>query len=162
MTPGVKIAEDALFNLEAVLCVRGIRFCPRVTYRYRIHPASATQTKTQSEFDLHMPWFAAMAKMLKARGVMERYYSAYFASVVLRLYKDGGVAGVMRNFVSRAKPILMMNMEGKLSLKARMLYFLCRKNLYPAFYPVVYPFEVMRRKLREIRFMLRVRRNKLG
>ena len=162
LTPGVKIAEDALFNLEAVLCVSEIGFCPRVTYRYRIHPASATQMKTQSEFDLHLPWFAAMAKMLKARGVMERYYSAYFASVVLRLYKDGGIKGVMRNFVRQAKPLLTMKLEGKLSPKAQLLQFLCRTNLYSPLYPVIYPFEVMRRKLREMRFMLRMRRNKRG
>ena len=162
LASGIRIAEDALFNLEAVLCAREIGYCESVTYQYRIHSASATQTKTQSEFDIHLPWFIAMAKMLERRGVMERYYAAYFASVVLRLYKDGGVRGVMRDFVRCAKPLLTMELNGRLSLKGRMLRFMCEKELYPALYPVIYPFEVMRRKLREALFILRMRRGNRG
>ena len=34
---GIAIAEDALFNLEAVLCAREIAYVHRVAYRYRMH-----------------------------------------------------------------------------------------------------------------------------
>lgn len=158
LTPGIRIAEDALFNLEAVLCAHDVAFCESVTYRYRIHPESATQRKTGSEFEKHLPWFGAMAGMLERRGVLERYYPAYHASIVLRLYKDGGVTGVMRRYKALAKPILLMKVdEKKLGLTARTLRYLCRRNLYPAVYPLVFPFEVIGRKISEFAFMLRMR-----
>lgn len=156
---GVRIAEDALFNLEAVLCARDIAYCDSVTYRYRIHAASATQTRAKSEFDVHLPWFEAMADMLVRRGRMETYYSAYVASVVLRLYKDGGVAGVMREFTQKAKRLALIPLEkGKLTLRGRAVRFLVEKGLYPAVYPLIFPFELLNRKRREAAFALRVRR----
>lgn len=159
LTPGVRMAEDALFNLEAVLCAQEIAFCDRVTYRYRIHGASATQTHVQSQFDAHLPWFCAMAQMLTRRNDFERYYPAYFSSVVLRLYKDGGVRGVMRDFCPKAKMLLMAPLdERRLSLRGRLLRMLCRRELYPAVYPVIYPFEVLDRKMRCLLFWLRERR----
>lgn len=163
LAKGVKIAEDALFNLEAVLCAKEVAFCDQVTYCYRIHAASATQTRAKSEFDTHLPWFRAMADMLKRRGALETYYCAYVQSVVLRLYKDGGVPGVVREFAQKAKPLAMAELDGaKLSISGRALRFLCEKNLYPAAYPLIYPFEVLHRKIREAAFALRVRRNGRG
>lgn len=163
LEPGLRNAEDALFNLEAVLCAREIAFCNHVTYRYRMHAASATQTRGGSEFDVHLPWFIAMARMLERRGVMETYYPAFFASVVLRLYKDGGVPGVMRQFKSRAKPLLMMELRlQRLSLRGRLLRLLCHLDAYPAVYPLVYPFEILKRKMKEAAFWLRTRRNCRG
>ena len=43
---GLKMAEDALFNLEAALCAREIAYVHRVAYRYRIHSQSATGSRT--------------------------------------------------------------------------------------------------------------------
>lgn len=163
LTPGVRIAEDALFNLEAVLCAQEIAFCDKVTYRYRIHGASATQTQIQSQFDAHLPWFRAMAQMLVRRDAFERYYAAYFSSVVLRLYKDGGVRGVMWDFHKKAKPLLMAALdEWRLSLHGRFLRMLCRYDWYPIVYPVMYPFEVLNRKLGSLSFWLRTRRQRRG
>lgn len=160
---GVRIAEDALFNLEALLCAQDIAFCEHVTYRYRIHAASATQTREKSEFDVHLPWMKAMAKMLKRRGVMETYYAPYVASVTLRLYKDGGVSGVMKQFNRQAKPLTQMPLDGKkLSVRAKALRFLCEKGLYPAAYPLIFPFELAARKISELSFALRVRRMNRG
>jgi len=162
LDPGVRIAEDALFNLEAVLCGGGIAFCGSVTYRYRIHSASATQTRAKSEFDTHLPWFVSMKQMLKKRGVFEMYYGAYFASIVLRLYKDGGVSGVMRDFVRLARPLLLDPARGKLSLGGRMLFLLAQTGLYPAVYPLTYPFETAKRKAREAMCLLRAGRDGRG
>ncbi len=156
---GVRIAEDALFNLEAVLCARDIAYCDFITYRYRIHAASATQMRDKSEFDVHLPWFEAMADMLRRRGALEAYYPAYVSSVVLRLYKDGGVPGVMREFTKKAKPLVLMPLEKeKLSMHGRAVRFLVETGLYPAVYPLIFPFELLNRKIREAAFALRVRR----
>ena len=67
LTPGVKMAEDALFNLEALLCGGEVVYVNRVTYRYRIHASSATQTRTRSEMDAHAPWLATLRSMLERR-----------------------------------------------------------------------------------------------
>ena len=154
----VRIAEDALFNLEAVLCARRIVFCNRVTYRYRIHAASATQTRGKAEFETHRPWFSSMAAMLARRGVFEKYYPAYVQSVVLRLYKDGGVGGVMREFNAKARTYALAKCDAKkLSLFGRALYALCASGMYPAVYPLIFPFELVKRKMREATFALRMR-----
>ena len=163
LTEGVRIAEDALFNLEAALVSNGIAFCDQVTYQYRIHAASATQTRGKSEFETHLPWFTAMAAMLKKCGVFERYYPAYVASVALRLYKDGGVSGVMKEFNEKARPFAIEPLdESRLSAAGRMLRLLCEKKLYPAAYPLIFPFELIARKIREVAFALRVRRMRRG
>ncbi len=163
LNAGVRIAEDALFNLEAVLCAQDIAFCGRVTYRYRMHAASATQMRSKSEFDTHLPWLRAMAQMLKRRGLLERYYPAYVSSVALRLYKDGGVGGVVRGFEEKAGPLLPAKMdERRLTLWGRVLSRLCARGLYARVYPTIYPFEVLARKVREAKFAWRVRRLRRG
>ena len=91
LTPGVKIAEDALFNLEAVLVGRGIAYVNRVAYRYRTHSASAMHTQPRSEMQRHRPWLVGMREMLLRRGQMEKVFPAYLDTAALRLYKDGGV-----------------------------------------------------------------------
>lgn len=154
---GVKIAEDALFNLEAVLCGQGIAYVNRVAYRYRTHGASAMHTQAAGEMERHRLWLAAMREMLCARGQMENYFAAYVDSVALRLYKDGGVAGVIRGFNHQARPLLPLDCLSaeKLTAGARMLLRLCRSGAYPAVYPLMYPAQVLRRKLGEAAFELR-------
>lgn len=160
LTPGVAIAEDALFNLEAVLCAREIAYVERTTYRYRIHALSATHQRTKLEFAAHLPWLIAMGAMLKRRHALEQYYPAYFATVVLRLYKDGGVSGVMRQFAAQARPLLepLELDEKRLSLWGKALRMLCKTNLYPKVYPLIYPFELAARKMSEAAFVLRTMR----
>ena len=67
---GVKIAEDALFNLETVLCGHGIAYVNRVAYRYRMHGASAMHAQAAGELARHRPWLLAMRDMLLRRGQM--------------------------------------------------------------------------------------------
>ncbi|MBR5561005.1 MAG: glycosyltransferase [Clostridia bacterium] len=157
---GVRIAEDALFNLEAVLCGQGIAYVNKATYLYRTHAASATQTQTASEFDKHLPWLRAMREMLLARGRMETYYAAYLDSVVLRLYKDGGVKGVMRDFHEKAMLLVApdrLNMQ-RMTLAARLLACIVRRGAYPKVYPMLYPVQVIRRKAGEAAFRLRAKK----
>ena len=160
LTPGVRIAEDALFNLEAVLCGRGIAYVNRVAYRYRTHSASAMHTQTLSELQRHAPWLEALRDMLLRRGQMEAFFPAYVDSVALRLYKDGGVGRVIRRFREEAAPLLPLDRleEGKLSIGARLLLRVCRAGAYPLVYPLIYPVQVLRRKLGEAAFALRAKK----
>jgi len=156
LTRGVRMAEDALFNLEAVLCGRKVAYVNRVAYRYRMHAASATQSDRTQEYEKHLPWLAAMGNMLLRRGVMESYFGAYMDSIALRLYKDGGVKGVMQAFNEKVLPLLPLHaLDGKkMTFGAKLLSVLCRKGLYPKIYPLIYPFQVFGRKAGEIRFAL--------
>ena len=153
----VRIAEDALFNLEAVLLGRGIAYVNRVTYLYRTHEASAMHTQTGGELERHLPWLRALRETLLRLGVMERYYADYLNSVVLRLYKDGGVGGVLRHFDEQARPLIVVDGLDvrRMSARSRMLLLLARSGAYPVVYPLIYPAQVARRKLDEAAFALR-------
>lgn len=162
LTEGVAIAEDALFNLEAVLCGKGITYVNKVTYRYRIHSQSATQTREKSEFDVHKRWFAAMRSMLERRGEMERYYAAFVDSVVLRLYKDGGIPNVIREYGRKAKPFLVrgnMNVR-RMGMCNRVLLYLCESGSYAVVYPVIAVVQIFCRKVSETRSMLRAKKER--
>lgn len=156
----LKIAEDALFNLEAVLCGEGIAYLPEAAYRYRMHGASATHTRARGEFDAHHPWLLAMRALLARRGVLERYYPAFLDSVVLRLYKDGGVPGVLRDFGRKARPLLTDCVldARRLSPYGRALHLLAESGAYPVAYLLIFPVQLVRRKLSEAAFALRRRR----
>lgn len=155
LNPGVAVAEDALFNLEAVLCGRGIAYVPGVAYRYRTHAASAMHTQTGGEWERHLPWLTAMRAMLLRRGEMERFYAAFLDSVLLRLYKDGGVAGVIRGF-DRARPLVDMPLrKAGMTSYGRLVHALVRTGAYPAAYPLIWPMQVIRRKLGEAAACLR-------
>ncbi|MGN0995883.1 MAG: glycosyltransferase family 2 protein [Candidatus Ventricola sp.] len=153
----VRIAEDALFNLEAVLLGQGIAYVNHVTYLYRTHEASAMHTHSGGELARHLPWLRALRETLLRLGVMERYYADYLNSVVLRLYKDGGVGGVLRHFERQARPLVVI--EGmdvhRMSARSRMLLLLARSGAYPIAYPLIYPAQVLLRKLGEAAFALR-------
>lgn len=153
----VRIAEDALFNLEAVLCGREIVFLPEVTYAYRMHAQSATHQSGRNVLDTHLPWLQAMREMLEKRELLRTYYPAFFDSVTLRLYKDGGVKNVMRGFET-VKPLLTAVKPQMLSLRGRLLYKLAACGLYPAVYPFVFPVQLIVRKLGEAAYALRVKR----
>lgn len=162
LLPGLTLAEDALFNLEAALCGREIRYVNRVTYRYRTHAASATQTREKGEFTAHRPWLLALRALLTRRGAMEAFYPAYVDSVVLRLYKDGGVPGVVRSFGALARPLLgRENMDmRRMSVRARVLLALCESGAYAAAYPLIAPVQIARRKLGEAACALRARKER--
>lgn len=159
---GIAIAEDALFNLEAVLCGNGIKYVNKVTYRYRIHSCSATQTRAKSEFDAHVRWFSAMREMLEQRHVMESYYTAYVDSVVLRLYKDGGIPCVLREFKVKAMPLLKQNdMNSKaMSAYARWILALCENGKYIRIYPMIAIAQIIVRKISEIAAKLRTQKER--
>lgn len=160
LAAGVKIAEDALFNLEAALCGNGIAYVNRVTYRYRTHSASAMHTQAAGELALHTPWLNAMRDMLVRRGVIGAYYAAFLDSVVLRLYKDGGVVGVMRGFSGQAVPLLpiLSGSDRPERLYDRFIRLLVICGAYPIVYPLIWAMQTVRRKAEEAAFALRAKR----
>ncbi len=153
LLPGLSVAEDALFNLEAVLCCREIAYIDQPVYRYRMHGSSAMHRQARGAFDTHEPWFYAMRAMLARRGVLECYFPALLDSVALRLYKDGGVLGVMRDFNSHALPVLDVETLDvhRLRLWGRVLRALCQMGAYPIIYPMLYPGQVAARKWAHLR-----------
>lgn len=162
LVEGIRMAEDALFNLEAVLCGREIAYVNRITYQYRTHSLSATQSRVDGEFEAHKPWLDAVRAMLERRGVMERFYCAYVDSVVLRLYKDGGIGGVLREFKAKAQPMLgcgSMKRE-KLSLAAKLTLSLCESGLYTYTYPFLAIVQIVMRKTAEAAFAFRKEKEK--
>lgn len=159
----VSIAEDALFNLEALLRGEGIAYVHRAAYGYRMHAQSAMHAKTAgSTFDVHRPWLAQMRALLVRLGAIEGYYAAYVDSVALRLYKDGGVGGVIRDFNEKAGPLV--DIDGldkkKMTPYGRLVHALCGAGRYPLAYPLIYPVQVGKRKLGELAFALRARRER--
>ena len=162
LNPSVRIAEDALFNLEAVLCGRGIAYVPHIAYSYRTHEASAMHTQTGGEYARHLPWMTAMRELLIRRGAMEAYYGAYLDAVVLRLYKDGGLAGAIREFNAKGKALASIEgLDGeRMRFCDRLSHGLVSCGLYPAAYGFVYPVQLIRRKLGEAAFALRTQKEK--
>ena len=162
LNPDVRIAEDALFNLEAVLLGRGIAYVNKVAYLYRTHAASAMHTQRGGEFERHLPWMQALSALLMRLGMMEKYYMAYLDTVVLRLYKDGGVFGVVRSF-SKARPLVRIDgLNTRLMNRSnRICYHLVQTGMYPLVYPQqIYPMQVLMRKFREASFALRAKAKK--
>ena len=155
LSPDVAIAEDALFNLEAVLCGRGVAYVSRVAYRYRTHEASAMHTHKEGAWTLHLPWLTQMRQMLMRRGMLEPYYAAFVDSAVLRLYKDAGVSGVMRG-MKKALPLLDVPLDvSRLDARGRAVYRLIRSGSYAAVYPLIFPAQVAHRKVGEAAAHLR-------
>ena len=162
LVSGLKMAEDALFNLEAVLCARDIAYVHRIAYRYRIHSQSATGSRLAGEWEAHEPWLAAMRDMLRRRGELERYYAPLLNSFVLRLYKDGGIGGVMRQFNEKVRQYLALDglNHSQMTCYGRFVWALCKKGGYPAVYPLIAFCQIIRRKGGEAAFALRAEREK--
>ena len=134
---GLKMAEDALFNLEAALCAQEIAYVHHVAYRYRIHSQSATGSRRGGEWETHRPWLIAMRDMLLRRGDM-------------------------REFNGKVKPELALDglNRSRMTGYGRAVLALCRKGGYPAVYPLIVVCQMIKRKCGEAAFALRAEREK--
>ena len=144
----LRIAEDALFNLQAVLLARGFAFVPEVTYFYRSHPGGASRAAGESEVEKHRPWLLAMGQWLWKSGFASRFYRDYLNSVVLRFYKDGGIPKVLRCWKEEIRPLLLPPSDASVDPKGInwWAFLLIRSGLYPWIYPLLVPFQILARK----------------
>ncbi len=148
----VKISEDALFNLEAILCGARTAFVNQVTYRYRMHNRSVMHSERQGEFERHAPWLREMRALLQRYGLLEKYWVDYVNSVLLRFYKDSGVGGVIKRFHDADDMLNPRDLSRrKLTPPGIVTEELIRHGIYPVVYPLIYPFQVIRRKIAEAR-----------
>ncbi len=152
----VCIAEDALFNLQCVLSGARIAYVHAVTYIYRTHSASAMHHAEGSQLQIHTPWFSAMRELLLEKGEMKQYYEAYADSVILRLYKDGGVVHVMKN-MDKVKTLLLLPEDTVHTLSPSVLRFYHRieKDVFFKTYPLRAFRQILVRKAKMMAFMLR-------
>ncbi len=153
----VAVAEDALFNLEAVLQASGCNYCHAVTYRYRMHSDSTMNRASGTQMDVHREWLCEMRTMLMRLNLFEAYYGAFVNSVTLRLYKDGGILYVVRNF--RAMCFDLVTPEGlnlaSMSRRDRRTARRIAAGSYAGMYPVFAVGQICARKTAEISFRLR-------
>ncbi|MBQ8091991.1 MAG: glycosyltransferase family 2 protein [Clostridia bacterium] len=153
----VRVAEDALFNLEAVLMSGGAVYCHAVTYRYRMHTQSTMNRASGPELEMHRPWLSAMRAMLERRGMFEQYYGAFLDSVTLRLYKDGGIGGTVRGFGEKAFDLV--NPDGltlaRMSGRDRRAAKAVSDGRYARWYPLDAIGQIVRRKAGEASFAVR-------
>lgn len=103
-----------------------------------------------------------MRNMLARRGELERYYAPLLNSFALRLYKDGGIGGVVREFNTKVKPYLALDglTRAKMTPYGRTVWALCRRGRYPTAYPLIAVVQMMKRKCGEAAFALRAEREK--
>lgn len=135
----VHIAEDALFNLEALYHARRFVYVDSVAYSYRIHEQSAMALSSGQELTRQKPFFNALWALLLRLGIERRYFKAYVDSVTLRAYKQYGLIGMLRKFNSEALPLIDARGEGTLR-------HILQSGLYPAVYPFIFLCQVTKRK----------------
>ena len=141
---GVRIGEDALFNLRAVRAAQRLAYVDEPVYVYRMHAASAMHSVREGEFARHRPFFEALRRELSAEG--SRLFGALAASMALRLYKEGGLAAVLSRFNAEARPVLRAQ-EARGVAAA-----LVRAGVYPALYAAAFPlWRVWRKAMAEWR-----------
>ncbi|MBR1710160.1 MAG: glycosyltransferase [Clostridia bacterium] len=158
----LRLAEDNLFNLEAVLTAKECRYRHQITYLYRMHAASTMGKVTGSTFDQHRDWLIALKEVLIRYDVFADYYSAYVDSVVLRLYKDGGIPEVLRSFESKAKQLVLAPEEQieKMSGKDQKLARRIRSGAFLKTYVFRASAQIAQRKWNEFMFSMRKNRER--
>lgn len=147
LNENVRIGEDALFNLQAFAAATGFVYVDEVTYLYRVHGKSAMRSVETGEFERQKPFFEALQRLLEENGRLEKYFVPVVNSMVLRLYKESGFAGVLRRFNSDLRPLLHLEAM-KIGDRAgtECVYTLVRTGAYPAAYVLIFPCQVLRRK----------------
>jgi|GEM_PF-652738 len=138
---GLRIGEDALFNLEAYARAGRAAHLPAITYEYRIHDASAMRGIPKAEhYARHLPWLTGMGNLLLRLGLREAFFRPYCYSHALRLYKSVGFGGVLRALNRQIRPAALEGVDpAKLRWNARPLYAALRSGVFPAVYCFAFP-----------------------
>ncbi|MCL2811505.1 MAG: glycosyltransferase [Clostridia bacterium] len=139
--PGLRIGEDALFNLNAYARAGEVAHLPAVTYAYRIHESSAMRgIPAAQHYARHLPWLAGIRATLTQLELREAFFSQYCYSHALRLYKSMGFVGVLRAFNREVRPAALEGIDKrKLRWSTQPMYGMVRAGLFPAVYCAVFP-----------------------
>ena len=134
--PGLRVGEDALFNLEAYARAGHTAHLPVVTYEYRIHGDSAMCGIPKAEhYARHLPWLEGMREALSALRLREAFFRQYCDSHALRMFKERGLSGVLRDFNRDARPAVLEGVDRtKLRWNARLAYAAVHAGLFPPVY----------------------------
>jgi glycosyltransferase involved in cell wall biosynthesis len=138
---GLRIGEDALFNLEAYARAGNTVHLPAVTYEYRIHGGSAMVSISRAEhYARHLPWLIGMRVTLERLNLREAFFRPYCHSHTLRLYKSRGLGGALYAFNAEVRPAALEGVDpGKLRWMIRPMYAAVRAGLYPPMYCLIFP-----------------------
>lgn len=149
---GLRIGEDALFNLEAYARAEHVAHIPAVTYEYRIRERSAMRSLHKNQHYIqHLPWLHGMRALLAQLALRESFFRAYCYSHVLRLFKERGFWGVVRDFRREVRPAALEGIHARaLPLRAWPLYAIVRAGLFPLCYFFIYPAQRAYRAMKKI------------
>lgn len=147
MDEGVRIGEDALFNLQLYLRAERVAHLPQYTYVYRVHSRSA-MAGVRGYSEAHQPMLRGMNAILLELGEKERYFKDFLQSCVWIDEKERGIRACMRTFDARVRPLVLDGVrEEALSEADAKLYRLVKGGRFPAFYTMMRVREkVIRRK----------------
>lgn len=147
MDEGVRIGEDALFNLQLYLRAERVAHLPQYTYVYRVHSRSA-MAGVRGYSEAHQPMLRGMNAILLESGEKERYFKDFLQSCVWIDEKERGIRACMRTFEARVSPLVVSGVrEEALSEADAKLYRLVKGGRFPAFYTMMRVREkVIRRK----------------
>ena len=104
---------------------------PRVTYRYRIHPASVMRG-TQGEYDRHLPYFRELRRTLNEMGRLSAFQGDLAAAMALRYYKQYGLKELWMHFNGEIQRELLPACPGFTGA-------LLRRGWYSAYYVCTFP-----------------------
>ncbi|MED9821546.1 MAG: glycosyltransferase [Christensenellales bacterium] len=147
MDEGVRIGEDALFNLQLYLRAERVAHLPQYTYVYRVHSHSA-MAGVRGYSEAHQPMLRGMNEILLELGKKEQYFKDFLQSCVWIDEKERGIRACMRTFDARVRPLVVSGVrEEALSEVDAKLYRLVKGGRFPAFYTMMRVREkVIRRK----------------
>lgn len=147
MDEGVRIGEDALFNLQLYLRAERVAHLPQYTYVYRVHSRSA-MAGVRGYSEAHQPMLRGMNEILLELGKKEQYFKDFLQSCVWIDEKERGIRACMRTFDARVRPLVVSGVrEEALSEVDAKLYRLVKGGRFPAFYTMMRVREkVIRRK----------------
>lgn len=131
---GVRIGEDALFNLQLYLRAKRVSHLQAYTYVYRVHDASV-MANVRGYSQAHQPMLRGMSEKLLAAGMKELYFRDFLQTAVWIDEKERGIRASMRRFDAHIRPLVLEGIcQRRIAERDMRLYQLTVRGGFPAFY----------------------------
>ena len=131
---GVRIGEDALFNLQLYLRAKRVSHLRAYTYVYRVHDASV-MANVRGYSQAHQPMLRGMSEKLLAAGMKELYFRDFLQTAVWIDEKERGIRASMRRFDAHIRPLVLEGIcPRRIAERDMRLYQLTVRGGFPAFY----------------------------